>query len=414
MTHSLDELETHTLGPGFRESIDASTMQGDNKSLKITEQAGGGSTMIQTLTHSQKFSFEQDLQASRVYGRIAHRPSRLSLASSAGRSRGCSYLSEFALSEVSHISILSLRIPPSKIYNTNDYPSNSDQAIDTARRKSAAAKISLTRTSVGRGRRQEQQELVFGRDENFSGGITVTRTVHVENVDVTAAANLWPPETVKKWLRESSLHQSILQDLNTEDLSGFSILRLVPTDLPRLGIKHASEQRCLWTSIRRLQTLIFNELCLKQGEICLPENFIYTSPDEERCCSPRTIYEGQYHRAYFRSRERSPCIHGEEAMFDIWGRPICCDAASDDYENANEDSAEDELAQDGVSENALDEHGQAQRKLGQSFYLEEESDRLTGDDDDNESDDEKNDYLKFSKSKISNLGQMRPSSMLRC
>ena len=67
------------------------------------------------------FAFEEDLQATRVYGRITHKPSYLSLPSSAGVSRGLSYLSEFSLSQVSNISVISLPVSAAELYNFEHY-----------------------------------------------------------------------------------------------------------------------------------------------------------------------------------------------------------------------------------------------------------------------------------------------------
>ncbi|MCJ1236248.1 hypothetical protein MMC14_004226 [Varicellaria rhodocarpa] len=67
------------------------------------------------------FTFDKDLQSSRVYVRTRFRHSQLSLATSAIRSIGWSIFSELSLSDISNLSVLSLPISPCEIWNGQYY-----------------------------------------------------------------------------------------------------------------------------------------------------------------------------------------------------------------------------------------------------------------------------------------------------
>ena len=64
--------------------------------------------------------FEEDLRSSRVYGRMAVKDKRASVASS-NFSKGWSFLSTASLSDVSNISVLSLPISAKGLWNTHRY-----------------------------------------------------------------------------------------------------------------------------------------------------------------------------------------------------------------------------------------------------------------------------------------------------
>ena len=66
------------------------------------------------------FAFESDLQASRVYRKVAIEASKLSVQSN-GSSIGFSSLSGLSLSDVSNISAISLPISPRELWNHHRY-----------------------------------------------------------------------------------------------------------------------------------------------------------------------------------------------------------------------------------------------------------------------------------------------------
>ena len=66
------------------------------------------------------FIFEPDLQASRVYRKVAMDASKLSILSN-GSSIGLSSLSGLSLSDVSNVSAIALPISPSELWNHHRY-----------------------------------------------------------------------------------------------------------------------------------------------------------------------------------------------------------------------------------------------------------------------------------------------------
>ena len=74
-----------------------------------------------TQTTNFGFGFEDDLQTSRVYQRIASKRSMSSLPSSAVRSLGWSFLSGVSLAEISNISVISLPISMKDLWNPQHY-----------------------------------------------------------------------------------------------------------------------------------------------------------------------------------------------------------------------------------------------------------------------------------------------------
>lgn len=76
-----------------------------------------------------KFAFEEDLQTSRVYKRVALDESRFS-KSSFSNSIGHSFLSGLSLSDVSDISAISLPISPMELWNHHRYGSGHERKID--------------------------------------------------------------------------------------------------------------------------------------------------------------------------------------------------------------------------------------------------------------------------------------------
>ena len=76
--------------------------------------------------------FETDLQSSRVYGRMASKDKRASVASS-HFSRGWSFLSTASLSDVSNISVVSLPLSSKELWNHQRYDQVGPiESIDTA------------------------------------------------------------------------------------------------------------------------------------------------------------------------------------------------------------------------------------------------------------------------------------------
>ena len=82
-------------------------------------------------TRDFSFTFDQDLQTSRVYTRTANRQSNFSVRSGAVQSISWSLISGVSLSAVSNISVISLPISPLELWNGQHYSSDSHLQADT-------------------------------------------------------------------------------------------------------------------------------------------------------------------------------------------------------------------------------------------------------------------------------------------
>ena len=77
------------------------------------------------------FTFDQDLQTSRVYTRAAHQQSNFSVRSAAVQSLSWSMISGISLSAVSNISVISLPISANELWNGQHYNPESHLQADT-------------------------------------------------------------------------------------------------------------------------------------------------------------------------------------------------------------------------------------------------------------------------------------------
>ena len=178
------------------------------------------------------FSFEKDLQATRVYGRVAHSHSYLSLPSSAGQSRGWSFLSDLSLSKVSNVSVVSLPVSAAELYDGDQYSLESD----------------LPPAKAGK-----------SRSLQHPGAIHVCTMSTVWIVDAAEAGTIWPPEKVAQWMRNTYLDQSLVSAFMTDDMSGYAILFLEYKHMANY-VPDVRQQRRLWGEVHRLQSVIFDEL----------------------------------------------------------------------------------------------------------------------------------------------------------
>ena len=78
------------------------------------------------------FSFEKDLQTSRVYRRAALIESKVLSVSSSNGSNGISYLSGLSLSDVSNVCAIALPISPYELWNHHRYAHESDAVTDVS------------------------------------------------------------------------------------------------------------------------------------------------------------------------------------------------------------------------------------------------------------------------------------------
>ena len=229
----LDSMQAQMVPP----SIDAETRtisQGEQENEAIQREALGVShmdTATDVRATSAGFAFDRDLQSTRVYGRVAHRNTSLSLPSSTGQSRGWS-LSELTLSDVSNISIVSLPISVTALYDGESYQSyHQDRQVDDIRyRKSRTPCI-----------------------------VEVVHHYTVSSIDIAEAAALWPPCSIELWMYKTHLDRSILEQFfSGGELNGHAILLLQFKHLANI-VPQLHQRRRLWGEIQRLQSCIFDE-----------------------------------------------------------------------------------------------------------------------------------------------------------
>ena len=269
MAQRIDRIDTQTMPPSIQASIGTTTIRREAESLSTPVLDNSSFTATGPQTQYFRFAFENDLLSSRVYGRVTHKHSYMSLTSSAGKSRGWSFLSDLALSEVSNVSVLFLPISTDELYNGDDYPSLHAQRaemhslISDRKRPSSwegfqrrTRLLHTLNTDIGKG--IPPQHLLEG------SAIFMERTFTVRSIDATEAAITWPPPKVAAWMGRTSLSKSVLGQFVTDDMSGFSITFMRPDNLITIGITDLLEQACLWAEVQQLQTIIFNELLSKQ------------------------------------------------------------------------------------------------------------------------------------------------------
>lgn len=264
MAQRIDEMETQMIRPSIRGSIGTMTIRGDAESQSTPVVANNSSTTKASQTQSIAFAFENDLQSSRVYGRVTHKHSYISLTSSAGKSRGWSFLSDLTLSEVSNVSVLFLPITKEELYNGYDYQFSHARGTEAHGRNSYRTcpsssegdhrrrRLLLTFTEIGKG--------IPPQDSLPPSAIVVETTVTVRSIDATEGAITWPPSKVAAWMGRTSIQRSILHQFLTDDMSGFSTMFMRPRNLIQMGITDFSEQACLWAEVQQLNNFIFNEL----------------------------------------------------------------------------------------------------------------------------------------------------------
>ena len=286
-------VETETIRPSSSLYCQSEMIHGDEDSLSAYISSHADATSHVPLDGSFSFAFEHDLQASRVYERNAHRHSHYSLPSSTGISRGWSYLSGLSLSEISDISVIALPIALQEVYSSSQYrlesscvtgeatplilirPAADEPKSYIIRREQGAreyTKMSSTRTEISVG--EPPQSL------SLDDGIHIEKSFSVKTIDATEAAATWQSEKIGRWLRRNGLLlSSTIEQVVTDDISGFSIMIINPNDLYRMGIRGMHEQRQLWSAIQRLQTVIFDELFDKQSKSAIAQ--CYTSFQEQ-------------------------------------------------------------------------------------------------------------------------------------
>ena len=137
MSQRLRSLELHPYASiRHAGSTYRSTVNDDSKSISGNT-IGTSRTRIDEQAKAQKitqttnfgFGFEEDLQTSRVYQRIAPRHSLSSLPSSAVRSLGWSFLSGVSLADISNISVVSLPISLKDLSNPQHYRFEGGQTL---------------------------------------------------------------------------------------------------------------------------------------------------------------------------------------------------------------------------------------------------------------------------------------------
>lgn len=135
MTKRLRALERQNKVPL---SSDQSTMEAhddDGSTVRPSRQNSSikNRTEFQSLSSTKGclFTFDQDLQRTRVYSRTARLPDcTFSLSSSAVRSVGWSMLSGLSVSDISNISVLALPISIDELYNGRHFGANHDLKLD--------------------------------------------------------------------------------------------------------------------------------------------------------------------------------------------------------------------------------------------------------------------------------------------
>ncbi|MCJ1381068.1 hypothetical protein MMC17_004177 [Xylographa soralifera] len=132
------------------------------------------------------FTFEQDLQASRVYCRATRRNSALSHTSSIKDTVGWSVLSDLSLAQVSNISVFALPIAAAELYNYQDYEIRTREAgatsvshhIEQAENKSVRVLI-LGNTKSGKSTIFKQFLLMSSEDSSWTRAYVKEAIRHV-------------------------------------------------------------------------------------------------------------------------------------------------------------------------------------------------------------------------------------------
>lgn len=98
-------------------------------SIRSTMRESNAFSFIETDKAALKFTFEQDLQASRVYNRAINQYSMTSLTSTALYTTALSVFSNLSLSQVSNISFYALPIYPADLSNSTHYIFGEEGAV---------------------------------------------------------------------------------------------------------------------------------------------------------------------------------------------------------------------------------------------------------------------------------------------
>ncbi|KAL8685797.1 MAG: hypothetical protein Q9218_007538 [Villophora microphyllina] len=161
--------------------------------------------------------FERALQGTRVYRRLAYRRSDLSLPSSAGRSRGWSFLSDVSLSEVTEVSVISLPLSVAELYEGSQHYFDFD-----------TVEASLLP----------------------EGSIRIYATL---------AAQLWPPDRVALELRRTGLIECVVESICALAPSGYTILTKKRTDMAEYS-SCPLRQKLFWKHMVHVRGQIRTEL----------------------------------------------------------------------------------------------------------------------------------------------------------
>lgn len=98
---------------------------------------------LSAFARSISFSFEEDLQSSRVYRKASYSHSQTSLTSSARFSTALSVFSGFTLAQVSSISVFALPVYPEDLHNSQWYTFG-DAGVGTAVSNKMAPRVIIT------------------------------------------------------------------------------------------------------------------------------------------------------------------------------------------------------------------------------------------------------------------------------
>ncbi|KAL8626117.1 hypothetical protein Q9189_008202 [Teloschistes chrysophthalmus] len=187
-----------------------------------------------TVEASIGFAFDEDLQTTRVYSRLTYRRSGLSLPSSAGRSRGWSFLSDVSLSEVTNISIISLPLTLTELSRgcQNHFRSGTP---DVKRQPSSTAAFT-------------QNFLPPAEIICFYGG----RFAEL-------VADLWPTPRVASAFHERGLISSVVENILTPTKPPYTLLLKKRADMDEYS-SNPVRQELFWVHVTAVQNQIRAEL----------------------------------------------------------------------------------------------------------------------------------------------------------
>ena len=123
-----------------REDGDVSTIKSNRTSRSLRNRLS-----LNLVTRSKMFTFENDLQLSRVYRKAVYRHSQLSQTSSALFSTALSVFSNLSLSQISNVSVYALPVYAIDLYN-NQWYTFGDTGVGVAQPSKLASKRSEVET----------------------------------------------------------------------------------------------------------------------------------------------------------------------------------------------------------------------------------------------------------------------------